>query len=201
MSDIDQSRRTSHVPDAFRAPVDAPATGVAAEDEPVTTMVGEALRCQWCSVPLPANVTICPNCGSPGVPDPRFSDPMDSGGPTGPLAARLRAPAPDAVLDPWREDTTDGPQLDFSEPPAPQQISWEDAERRQFNTILIAGVAVISCALVGWLAAPLLAGVVENLTGTPVENTSDLRPFGALLGLLSGFAIGAIAGIVIWSNR
>lgn len=162
-----------------------------------------SLRCQWCSLPLAEGITTCPTCGSPGIPDPRLSPSSSSD-----LPASARAGDGINILDPWRDAEFSAPRLpleldpDFESSSLPQTgLSWQDAERRQLNTILFACGAVLVCAFVGWLAGPLLAGSMESFTGTPVEDPSDLRPMGAIIGLLTGFGVGAMGGIVIWANR
>jgi hypothetical protein len=158
------------------------------------------LRCQWCSVPLAAGITRCPSCGSAGVPDPRLSPTSDNPPLPAPLAA---APTVDAYapLTVEQVDALAPPPLDQQPSVDRKQLTWEEAERRQFRTIAIAAAAILVCTFLGWLSGPLLSGVVENFTGTPVENPSDLRTMGALIGLLSGFAVGGVAGTVIWANR
>lgn len=103
------------------------------------------------------------------------------------------------VIAPWREDELST----IDEPPASGRatMTFQEAENRQMRTLVFAAVSVLVCAFIGWLAGPLLAGVIESLSGTPVENTSDLRPMGAFFGLLTGFFIGGLGGVVIWAGR
>jgi hypothetical protein len=181
--------------------IDPPSPAQATLNEPVTTPAQATLRCQWCFVPLEEGTTICPTCGSPGVPDPRMTVPGAE--PPSPAAidtstmAGLNESLFDAQGNLLLLDLASDDEAESNRP----RMSWEDAERRQLNTIVFGLGAVIVCALLGWLAGPLLAGFVEGLTGTPVENKNDLRPMGAIFGLLGGFMVGAIGGIAIWSNR
>ncbi len=85
--------------------------------------------------------------------------------------------------------------------PSTSRTSYLDVEDRQLQTYGVIIASVVFCVAVGWLAGPLLAGPMESLTGTPIENTSDLRPTGGVLGLLAGFFIGATCGWIIWSGR
>jgi hypothetical protein len=82
-----------------------------------------------------------------------------------------------------------------------QRLSFEEAERRKVQTYCVIGVSVAFFMLTGWLAGPMLSGTIEHFTGTPVENGSDLRPMGAILGLMVGFFIGATGGWVVWSGK
>lgn len=61
--------------------------------------------------------------------------------------------------------------------------------------LILAGAALV-CALAGVLASPLLAPLLERVTGVEVKNTADLRPMGGVLGLLFGLFIGAMAAWV-----
>ena len=147
-----------------------------------------ALRCQWCSVTLSPGITICPTCGSAGIADPLMTVPDAEPAPE-PVS-----PQPIELVEWWREDEADGK-------PARVQMSFVEAERRRQQTIVFIAVAVLACAITGWLAGPLLAGAMESLTGTPVENTSDLRPTGGFLGTMIGFMVGAAGGWLIWSGK
>jgi hypothetical protein len=156
----------------------------------------DGLRCQWCFVPLAAGTTICPTCGSPGVPDPRFTKPEPE-----PAVPDLLLEGIDGapVIAPWRDDDLSV----LNDPPTSKRntMTFQEAENRQMRTIVFAAVSILVCAFIGWLAGPLLAGTIESFTGTPVENTGDLRPMGAFFGLLTGFFIGGLGGVVIWAGR
>lgn len=165
----------------------------------------QALRCQWCSVPLAASRTICPTCGSPGIPDPRMSVP----GPTEPEASRPGQPANAGMAggatregsEPpewWRDEAIAGGAADVPL----TTMSFEDVERRKMQSLTFIGGAVLVCALLGWLIGPsLLVGPFERVTGANVEDLSDLRGMGAMGGMIAGMFIGATGGWVIWSSR
>ena len=112
-------------------------------------------------------------------------------GPIEPIVASADADVP------WLElpDESDSPFL------RSPKASYLESEDRQLQTYGIIIAAVVACVALGWLAGPLLAGPMESLTGTPVENTADLRPTGGFLGLLAGFLIGATGGWAMWSGR
>lgn len=184
---IEQPRQLSSDPPAVNDSVGAAHVESAAEP---------GLRCQWCSVPLTSGVTICPTCGSPGVPDPRFTKPEPERDAS---ALLLEGVVDTSVIAPWRDDGL--PSLDDPSPATRKQLTFQEVESRQLRTIMFAAASVLVCAFLGWLAGPLLSGVIESFTGTPVENTGDLRPMGAFFGLLTGFLISGIGGVVIWAGR
>ena len=101
---------------------------------------------------------------------------------------------PIELVEWWREDEAAGT-------PARVQMSFADAEQRRQQTLVFIAIAVLGCAVAGWLAGPLLAGAMESLTGTPVEDTGDLRPTGGFLGIMVGFMVGAAGGWMIWSGK
>lgn len=154
----------------------------------------DTLHCQWCSVTLPAGQTVCPKCGSPGIPDPRLGE-------APPPAAALpeATPArPVELVEWWREDEE---AADGEQPRSRALPSYEEVERRRMMTLVFIGLSVVFCAVLGYLLGPVLAGPMEALTGTPVENTAELRPTGAFIGLLAGFMVGATGGWIVWSGR
>ena len=164
----------------------------------------QALRCQWCSVPLAAGVSICPTCGSPGIPDPR----MTLAGLTD-LEVSLPDPIKEAVavngvtggeaelVEWWRNETAAGEMTD--EPR--QTLDFEAIERRRTQSLIFIGGAVAICTLLGWLIGPaLLESPFERLTGTTVDDPSDLRTLGTICGLIAGMFIGATGGWVIGSD-
>lgn len=64
----------------------------------------------------------------------------------------------------------------------------------------LAGTGIV-CVLLGAFVAPiLLASVFENSLGVAVEDSADLRPLGAILGLLVAAFVGAI-GVWITAPR
>ncbi len=70
------------------------------------------------------------------------------------------------------------------------------------QSLVFMGGAVVVCAMLGWLIGPsLLVGPFEGLTGTEVEDLSDLRGMGTIGGLVIGMFIGATGGWVIWSDK
>ncbi len=165
----------------------------------------QSLRCQWCSVPLATGVTICPTCGSPGIPDPRMTvaglnDAIDI---TQAPTHRTSAPVVGLNVDHepveyWNEDASIG---DEAETPV-QSIDFDAVEQRRLMSMILIGSSVLVCALLGWLIGPtLLQGPFESLTGSPVENPSDLRTTGMVGGLMIGMFIGATAGWVVWSTN
>ena len=81
-------------------------------------------------------------------------------------------------------------------------VDFEEVERRRMQSIVFMGGAVVVCAMLGWLIGPsLLVGPFEGLTGTEVEDLSDLRGMGTIGGLVIGMFIGATGGWVIWSDK
>ena len=96
---------------------------------------------------------------------------------------------PREELDEWWLD--DEPE---SQPVARiQQSATLDEDRLLKTAAILIGTAVI-CAFIGWLAGPLLAPAMENITGSPVRDTNDLRPMGSIFGFLSGLFLGACIG-------
>ena len=156
------------------------------------TQTGE-LHCQWCSVTLPAGETRCPTCGSPGIPDPNLHaaglELLEE-----PEPAEVK---PKAELDEW--------WLDDDEVEHQQQravMSSSAVEDRMLRTAMILlGTAAVFTFL-GWLLGPLfLSPVMESITGTPVENASDLRPMGGILGMIVGLFFGASYGWIAGAER
>jgi hypothetical protein len=165
-----------------------------------------ALRCQWCSVPLPAGVTTCPTCGSPGIPDPRLAagDLNESEIPALDPIKTAAATAPDItdereLVEWWKHETLNADPI---EEPLPTTPSFADVERRRMQSFAFISGAVFVCAMLGWLIGPsLLVGPFEGLTGTTVEDLSDLRGMGTLGGIIIGLFIGSTGGWAIWSSR
>jgi hypothetical protein len=187
---IDQPHRySSDGPSRPAASIGAPGA--------VDTSSPAVMRCQWCSVPLKPGVVLCPTCGSPGIPDPRLSAPEPE-----PLDVQMVSSVMESdIIAPWRSDD-DVAISTASSSGSRAQMTFQEAERRQVRSIVFVAGSVLVCAVLGWLAGPLfLTGVIESFTGTPVENPDDLRPMGAFFGLTSGFLIGGIGGVVIWSDR
>jgi hypothetical protein len=169
-------------------------SGVTAADQ-AGEPTAVSLRCQWCMTAIPSGVTTCPTCGSSAIPDPRMVVPG---------AEPVTEQAIPVVADPgpageptewWREEDQDGV---FS---TRRQPTFEEVEQRRTQTLLFIGGSIVVCVVIGWLLGPLLAPALESLTGTPVEDPNDLRPTGMFFGLLAGFFVGALAGLVIWSGR
>lgn len=162
------------------------------------------LRCQWCSVALTPGSSVCPTCGSTGVPDPQHEDAEREAltafllGEDIPVPAKPQA-LPQDVIAPWRDDALAEPVA--SARVTRRKMSVEEAESRQKRTLVFAAISALVCIAIGWLAGPLLAGFIESFTGTPVEDTGDLRPMGAMLGMIGGLFIGGVGGIVIWAAR
>jgi uncharacterized membrane protein AbrB (regulator of aidB expression) len=98
------------------------------------------------------------------------------------------------LIEWWHGDEQKG---DTREP-----LSFEEVEQRRMLTLAFIGIAVVFCASLGWIIGPaMLDGPIESLTGTPVEEPSDLRGLGTFVGLIAGMFIGASGGWVIWSTR
>jgi hypothetical protein len=170
-----------------------------------TTEAG-ALRCQWCSVPLQPGVTICPTCGSAGIPDPRMSagrldelDITDASPSFAPIANDAAVADERELVEWWKLETLNADPLDE---PLPAVASFEDVERRRTQSLVFICGAVVVCGMLGWLIGPsLLVGPFEGLTGTTVTNLSDLRGMGTIGGILLGLFIGSTGSWVIWSSR
>jgi hypothetical protein len=96
---------------------------------------------------------------------------------------------PPEELDEWWLDD-ESVALPITRPPSSAAL---DEDRVLKTAAILIGTAVI-CAFAGWLAGPLLAPAMEGITGSPVQDTSDLRPMGSILGFLSGLFIGACIG-------
>lgn len=148
------------------------------------------LTCQWCSVQLPAGVTRCPTCGSPGIPDPSMTVPGIDLLESGPVADPVK---PAEELDEWWLDDESGAST-----AAQALASTPLPEDQILKTVGILVAAALIFGFIGWLAGPLvLAPAMEDITGSPVEHLSDLRPMGAVLGLITGLFFGACVG---WIN-
>lgn len=144
----------------------------------------QTLTCQWCSVTLPAGTTTCPTCGSTGVPDksmvisdvPELSD--ESPG----TALAIPSNGQVELKEWWNEDGEIEPYRNSAQ------------EQGDMMPVILGllGTAVV-CVLLGVLVAPpLLASAFEKNLGVTVDSTSDLRPLGGVLGLLTGAFISAI---------
>jgi hypothetical protein len=157
-------------------------------------VVATMRRCQWCGEQLSDEQAVCPGCGAV-VAGPLLDD---EAGETAVVAADAPDPAPEAaaLIEWWRDDN---PEVEAVR--AQRQLTFEEAERRSLLSIAVIVCAAALCLLLGLASAPLLAPLIESLTGSPVQDTSDLRPLGGLLGLLGGLLVGAIGGWIIWSNR
>lgn len=148
-----------------------------------TQPADKELRCQWCSVQLPAGTTICPTCGSPGIPDQDV--PLPEAEPETISGVDVEQKPEEELVEFWNDEpagsTTSSRQSTAAEP--------ED----QLVIFLGLAGAVVFCVVVGvLLAPPLLTPVMENITGTPVENPGDLRPVGGVVGFLVGLFIATI---------
>lgn len=155
--------------------------------QPEPHSAGSGLRCQWCSVALPAGETVCPTCNSPGVPDPNLTAPgieiLE------PATSAEPVKLPEELDEWWLEDEAAGRPV----PKAQSSVAVD--EDRLIKTVAILIGTAVACAFVGWLAGPpLLAPVMENITGSPVEDMNDLRPMGSIFGFVSGIFLGACIG-------
>jgi hypothetical protein len=109
------------------------------------------------------------------------------------------APGGTAEIPAWLRD--DAISQELAEAPL-TTMSFEDVERRRMQSLMFLGGAVVVCAALGWLIGPsLLVGTFENLTGTTVEDLSDLRGMGTMGGLIVGMFVGAAGGWAIWSSK
>jgi hypothetical protein len=104
---------------------------------------------------------------------------------------------PSKLVEWWKDEPVDA----RGRPGRRPDQSFAEVERRRLQTIVAISVAILFCAILGWLLGPLLSGPVENITGTPVEDTGDLRPTGLFIGVLVGSMLGSIGGMVIWSGN
>lgn len=142
--------------------------------------VGATLTCQWCSKQLPPGETVCPICGSSGVPD-------------------------ESLTVPGINHPDDLSKLEVSELSAEQinEVMQEESESLYRNsaadepdpavTLLAVAGAVVISVIMGVIAAPLLATPMENTLGVVIDDPSDLRPLGGVIGMLVGMFLGAIA--------
>lgn len=154
------------------------------------------LSCQWCSVQLAPGVSICPTCGSPGVPNADLRVPGSERLQEEVPAVQLKAP--DELVEWWRDDEADADG-------APRGNVYRNSSAARDSdplmTVAALGGAVVVCVALGILAAPLLAPLMENITGVEVENVNDLRPMGGIVGLLTGLFVGAILSWVVQPRR
>lgn len=169
-------------------------TTPASTQETAGDAASHPLHCQWCAMSLQPGVTTCPSCGSRSIPDSRMIVPGTEHAAQTTAESIVTSPE---IAVPAVEQSRES---DSSLPPLPK-LSYLEMEDRQLQTYGVIIVSVIVCVALGWLAGPTLSGPMEALTGTPVENTADLRPTGGFLGLLAGFLIGATGGWAIWSGR
>jgi hypothetical protein len=156
----------------------------------------EQLTCQWCAVQLAPGVSVCPTCGSPGVANADLHLPGDE---------RLREEtpvvqpkAPDELVEWWRDDELDA---DGAAGGSVYRNSASAQESDPLMTVAWMAVAVVVCVALGILAAPLLAPLMESITGVEVEDVDDLRPMGGIIGLLVGLCVGAMLGWVVQPRR
>jgi len=176
---------------------------IGTSEPPVTEP--QSLRCQWCSVPLEAGISICPTCGSPGIPDPRMTVPSVTVlEPTPPdpireaLSGGIASVDEAELVEWWNEEKPD----DVIGAAPITTVDFEEIERRRMQSIIFMVGSVFVFALLGWLIGPtLLVGPFEGLTGTTVEDPSDLRGMGTMGGLIAGMFVGATGGWVLWSAR
>lgn len=143
---------------------------------------------------LPAGETRCPTCGSPGIPDPTLHA----------AGIELLEVTDEVALVEQKSDLHEW-WLDDDEVQSQQRraaISSSAVEDRLFKTVgILLGVSA-AFAFLGWLVGPLfLSPLMENITGTPVEHASDLRPMGGLFGLLVGLFFGASYGWIAQAER
>lgn len=152
------------------------------------------LACQWCSVTLAPGITICPTCGSPGVPNAALSMPAEA------LLVEesyvVTEKPPEELVEWWRDE--DEPDEDGS-PRYRNRAALQETD--PLMTAAVLGGSVLIGILLGVLAAPLLAPLMETLTGVEVGSVNDLRPMGGIIGLLTGLTVGAVAGWVMQPSR
>ncbi|MEZ4520843.1 MAG: hypothetical protein R3A46_04215 [Thermomicrobiales bacterium] len=152
----------------------------AAAERGTTSGNGRVLRCQWCSVDLPPGVTVCPTCGSSGIDGAMI---VPGAGQISTAKQPSIAPKSDEELVEWWNE-------------ADEDSTYKNSsadEQDQLPVILgLVGTAIVCVALGAFVAPMLLASAFESSLGVTVDNPNDLRPLGAILGLLTGAFIGAI---------
>lgn len=158
-----------------------------------TTGNGGELNCQWCAVQLAQGVTICPTCGSPGLPDAALSVPGGDRLRDEPFEVRQKAP--EELIEWWRDEAEESSRS--ASGGSVYRNSGVAQETDPLVTVAALGGAVVVCVALGILAAPLLAPLMESITGVEVENVNDLRPMGGIIGLLTGLFVGAILSWVV----
>lgn len=152
----------------------------------------QPLTCQWCSVALPPGTTICPTCGSTGIPNESMVVPDVAEPDADPLQDAI------GILRPEGEELTEWWNADGEIEPYRNSAQQEGDMMPVILGLLGTGVV---CVLLGVLVAPtLLASVFENSLGVTVKDNNDLRPLGGVLGLLTGAFISAI-GLLIAAPR
>lgn len=145
-----------------------------------TGPAGERLNCQWCFKQLEPGVTICPTCGSPGVPDESLT--MPAGGESDELSKlEVTEKSPEEIAAVMEEEGGSVYRNSSANAPDPAV------------TFLAVGGAVLISVVMGVIAAPLLETPFENTLGVVVDNPADLRPLGGVIGMLVGMFLGAIA--------
>ena len=146
------------------------------------TARGGTLTCQWCSVALPAGETVCPTCGSSAVPDESMIVP----GGDDPLSI-----SEVAVDDLGGEELVEW----WNEPAEVERQTYRNSARQADDPLPVIAMLVgagLFCVVAGVIGVPFLAPVIEENIGIVIENPADLRPIGAILGLLVGLFIGTI---------
>ncbi|RIK46069.1 MAG: hypothetical protein DCC58_04385 [Chloroflexi bacterium] len=148
--------------------------------------VDEVIRCQWCGARFTAEAQVCPSCGS-AVARKQYFDETDA-------ASTDQDGAPDRELVEWWNT-----EPSVAEVTGMNQRSVADIERRKLMSLVLIGGTALSCVVVGWLAGPLLAPLLEGITGSPADDTGALRSLGAFVGFLFGMLLGAIGGWIAWA--
>ena len=124
--------------------------------------------------------------------EPSPSDPVREA-----LGGGVASPDEIELSEWWNDETPDGAA---SATPV-GAVDFEEIERRRMQSIVFMGGSIFVFALLGWLIGPsLLVGPFEGLTGTTVEDPSDLRGMGTMGGLVAGMFVGATGSWVLWSD-
>lgn len=152
-----------------------------------TQEANKGLRCQWCSVQLAPGTTICPTCGSPGIPDPDMV--MPEAEPETISGVDVEQKPEEELVEFWHDEPAGhtGNRRKAAEP--------ED----QIGVYLGLVGVVVFCIIVGVVVAPtLLSPLMENITGSEVENPGNLRSVGGFVGFLIGLFIATIG---LWVSQ
>ncbi len=92
--------------------------------------------------------------------------------------------------------------LDPEEWAAPVPPPSTDTSDQILTTIAVLAGCGIVFAMLGALISPyFISPLIENVTGSPVERAADVRPMGAIAGLIAGLFAGATWGWISAADR